>query len=200
MNEGVRRPSGPFPSLPSGMDRILKEHFDRYRAAGEQPPELDGTSIDAVPYPDAEFVEACRDWKREPVYEDEETGVVLKGAVDELLETEEGEILVLDYKTRGWPPRDDTTDYYVDQLNLYNLILRENGHATADVSLLLYYYPDRVREDGDVVFHTEPDTVPVDVEGARELVRDAVATMEGPLPEHDPDCDFCDWNVTDHAD
>lgn len=198
MNEGVRRPSGPFPSLPSGMDRILKEHFDRYRAEGEQPPELAGTSIDAVPYPDAGFVEACRDWKSEPVYEDAETGVVLKGGVDELLETEDGDIIVLDYKTRGWPPRDDTTEYYVDQLNLYNLILRENGHDTADVSLLLYYYPDTVREDGDVVFHTQPDTVPVDIEGAKDLVRDAVEVMEGDIPEHSDDCDFCDWNVIDH--
>jgi len=31
-NKDVKRPSGPFPSLPSGMDRIIKQHFDRHRS------------------------------------------------------------------------------------------------------------------------------------------------------------------------
>ena len=35
-----KRPVGIFPSLPSGMDRILKEHFDRFMKKGELPPEL----------------------------------------------------------------------------------------------------------------------------------------------------------------
>src|SRR5262245_47999348 len=38
--KGIRRPSGPFPSLPNGMDRLLKTHFDRHRANGSVPPEL----------------------------------------------------------------------------------------------------------------------------------------------------------------
>ena len=37
-----RRPSGAFPSLPSGMDRVLKEHFDRCRKKGIFPPDIDG--------------------------------------------------------------------------------------------------------------------------------------------------------------
>ncbi|MEM3408160.1 MAG: hypothetical protein QXT40_01430 [Candidatus Micrarchaeia archaeon] len=35
-----KRPKAGFPTLPSGMDRILKEHFDRFRDRGELPPEL----------------------------------------------------------------------------------------------------------------------------------------------------------------
>ena len=35
-----KRPSGIFPSLPSGMDRILKIHFDKFRDKGQLPPEL----------------------------------------------------------------------------------------------------------------------------------------------------------------
>ncbi len=35
-----RRPPTPFPSLPNGMDKILKEHFDRFMEAGKLPPEL----------------------------------------------------------------------------------------------------------------------------------------------------------------
>ena len=35
-----KRPSAIFPSLPSGMDSILKTHFDKFRDKGELPPEL----------------------------------------------------------------------------------------------------------------------------------------------------------------
>ncbi|MBM3206912.1 MAG: hypothetical protein FJZ43_04810, partial [Candidatus Staskawiczbacteria bacterium] len=34
---GVHRPSGPFPSLPGGMDRKLKIYFDKYRKEGKLP-------------------------------------------------------------------------------------------------------------------------------------------------------------------
>src|SRR5271157_5281017 len=38
--KGIHQPSGIFPSLPSGMDKILKAHFDAFRDKGELPPEL----------------------------------------------------------------------------------------------------------------------------------------------------------------
>lgn len=37
---GMGHPSTIFPSLPSGMDRILKAHFDSFRAKARLPPEL----------------------------------------------------------------------------------------------------------------------------------------------------------------
>ncbi len=40
--KGIRRPSGPFPSLPSGMDKILKVHFDKHRNDKTPPEEVDG--------------------------------------------------------------------------------------------------------------------------------------------------------------
>ncbi|MBS3075861.1 hypothetical protein J4429_05385, partial [Candidatus Pacearchaeota archaeon] len=35
-----QRPAGIFPSLPSGMDKILKEHFNKFMDRGKLPPEL----------------------------------------------------------------------------------------------------------------------------------------------------------------
>ena len=40
-NKKKRRPGGPFPSLPSGMDKILKIHFDKHREKGTKPQEAD---------------------------------------------------------------------------------------------------------------------------------------------------------------
>ncbi|MFH1682882.1 MAG: hypothetical protein ABIA37_03725, partial [Candidatus Woesearchaeota archaeon] len=39
-NKKIRRPDTIFPSLPSGMDRILKEHFDSFMRKQQLPPEL----------------------------------------------------------------------------------------------------------------------------------------------------------------
>lgn len=199
VNEGLKQPSGPFPSLPSGMDKIIKEHFDRFRDAGEVPPELAEADVDAVPFPDEDFLAKARNWRSEPRYEDPETGAVVAGAVDDLLLNPDDEIIVLDYKTRGYPPKTAVPGYYRRQVNLYNLILRQNGYATADHGLLLYYYPDTVMEDGGIVFHTEFHEVPVDLAAAQDLVRDAVATLQGPQPPVNPDCEFCRWSQEDHS-
>ena len=41
-NDNISRPFGVFPSLPSGMDRVLKVYFDKYRVNGELPREIVG--------------------------------------------------------------------------------------------------------------------------------------------------------------
>lgn len=201
VNQKVKRPSGPFPSLPGGMDGEIKKHFDRYRERDEVPPELEQADIQAEPLADKEFLEKARNWRNKPKWKDPETGALLRGGVDELLRTRDGNIIVMDYKTRGYPPKEETgaPDYYRRQVNLYNLILRENGYDTADFGLILYYYPDRILENGDFVFHHEIRKVPVDLEKARNTVRDAVELLEGPVPEHSNDCGFCEWNAANHT-
>ena len=39
-HHGKKRPETPFPTLPSGMDRILKIHFDKFRDKKKLPPEI----------------------------------------------------------------------------------------------------------------------------------------------------------------
>ena len=40
--KNIKRPRGIFPSLPGGMDAVIKTYFDTFRAKKELPPELDG--------------------------------------------------------------------------------------------------------------------------------------------------------------
>lgn len=200
VNAGEDRPSGPFPSLPGGMDRAIKAHFDRHRERGDLPPELRGV-VDARLEPDPDFLDGCRDWRREPHYVDGDLDVVVRGGIDDLLRDDRGRLAVLDYKTRGYPPKGDSgaPDYYARQVATYTLILRSAGHETADHGYLLYYYPDGADDDGRFRFHTELRRVPVDVGAVREQIRRAVVTLRGPLPDHDPDCEFCAWNAAEHG-
>jgi CRISPR/Cas system-associated exonuclease Cas4 (RecB family) len=196
VNEKVNRPSGPFPSLPSGIDEAVKEHFDRFRERGDVPPEIQRSSEENLSlYEDQEFLEKARSWRTEPKWRDPESEALLRGGVDDLMRNQEGDIVVLDYKTRGYPPKEDSgaPDYYARQVNLYNLILRENGYKTADYGLILYFYPDGFEDNGDFIFHTEVRRVEVDIDEARKMVRDAVETLEGDVPHHDEECEYRDW-------
>ena len=151
-----KRPSFPFPSLPSGMDKILKEHFDRFMRRGELPPELkEHECIQGCKLYDNE--EKLRIWQNNfkgVQYYDGASGVLLRGAVDNILQKRD-KLIVLDYKTRGYPLKENTHEYYVTQMDLYNFLLRKNGYATEDFSYLLFYYPNKVTETGEVIFDTE---------------------------------------------
>lgn len=198
VNDKIKRPSGPFPSLPSGVDKEVKNHFDRFRGKEEAPPEIRDRDLEL--FGDQNFLEKARSWKTEPKWRDPETGAKLRGGVDDLLRDGE-DIVVLDYKTRGYEPKQDkgAPDYYRRQVNLYNLILRENGYQTADYGLILYFYPDTINDDGEFIFHTELREIEVDIDRAKKLVRDAVDTLNGSIPEHSDDCDFCNWNASEHG-
>src|SRR3989338_10077521 len=37
VRKGIGRPKGPFPSLPIGMDSVIKKYFETYRGQGELP-------------------------------------------------------------------------------------------------------------------------------------------------------------------
>lgn len=187
------RPSRPFPTLPVGMDREIRAHFDRHRARGELPPALEGR-VDEHLHPGQAFLAGARDWRAAPRLVDETLGVVLRGGVDDLLETHDGRLVVLDYKTRGSPPEGDGAPrYYRRQLSLYHLMLEAAGHPIAGHAYLLYYHPVAVTDGGAATFETELVRVEVDLRAARRLLDDAVAALDGPLPPPGADCEYCEW-------
>ncbi|MFH1047365.1 MAG: PD-(D/E)XK nuclease family protein [Patescibacteria group bacterium] len=143
------RPKDIFPSLPNGMDRVIKEYFDRYRAKGVLPPELVG-KMPGVLVPDLRLIKKWRHWQHGLTYEDQVKQATLSGALDDCL-VDNGLYLPLDYKTRGYPPKTgDSELYYGLQLNCYAMLLQANGYPPADNGFLVYYYPTQVRENGVV--------------------------------------------------
>lgn len=185
---GRKRPATIFPSLPGGMDEVLKKHFDRFRKNGRLPPEvkLDGARL----FPDQARLDSWRNWRAG--LRTFSKGHELMGAVDELLSVG-GKVVVLDYKTRGYPVKEDTWAYYQDQLDIYTYLLSKNGQATVDYAYLIFYHPTSVLENGDVRFHAELVKVDVDASRAEKLFQEAIAVVEGPEPESSEGCEFCRW-------
>ena len=187
----ISRPAGIFPSLPSGVDRTLKEHFDRFMEKDELPPELKNIK-DIKLFNDREKLKLWRNNFKGIEYYDEENDVLLHGAVDNLLKKGD-KLIVLDYKTRGFALKEDTAHHYQDQLDIYNFLLRKNGYLTEDYSYLLFYMPESVMETGEFKFKNELVKMKVDVKHAEDLFKRAIKIVKGNIPEKGEKCTFCKW-------
>src|SRR3989344_7189368 len=189
--KNVKRPSGAFPSLPSGVDKMLKEHFDRFRDRDDLPPELKDLK-DVKLFDNKDLLKTWRNNLKGIEFYDEENDVLLHGAVDNLL-SKDNKLIVLDYKTRGFALKEDTAHHYQDQLDIYNFLLRKNGYETEDYAYLLFYMPEKVLETGEFVFKTELIKMKVDVEHAEFLFKRAIKIIQGEIPGPSKDCKYCKW-------
>ena len=191
-NKGIKRPEGIFPSLPSGMDRILKIHFDRFMERGVLPPELcdNKECKDLKLFDDKELLEIWRNNRKGIQWKDGEN--ILKGAVDNILKKGD-KLIVLDYKTRGFPLKEDTAEHYQDQLDIYNFLLRKNNFKTEDYAYLLFYHPKEVDEGGNIIFNTDLVKMKIDVKNAEKIWKKALETLEGEMPKPSEECEFCKW-------
>ncbi len=190
-NKGIKRPYTPFPSLPSGMDKILKEHFDRFIEKGELPPELQELNEEVTLFENKELLKVWRNNFKGIRWTDDQ-GNLFMGAVDNILK-KGGRIIVLDYKTRGYPVKEDTHRYYQDQMDIYNFLLRKNGYQTEDYTYLLFYHPNQIDENGNVDFHADLIKININVKNAEEIFKRAVDVLEGEMPEPSDECGFCKW-------
>src|SRR3989338_4487767 len=165
----IKRPAGIFPSLPSGMDRILKAHFDSFRDRGELPPELEELNGNVKLFDNVELLDIWRNNFKGVQWTDKK-GNLFKGAIDNIL-VKEKKLIVLDYKTRGYPLKEDTAEHYQGQLDIYNLLLRKNNYETEDYSYLLFYHPDKVNEKGNVVFNTNLIKMKISIKNAENIFK-----------------------------
>ncbi len=190
-NKGIKRPDSIFPSLPSGMDRILKIHFDSFRDKGLLPPSLDKLKGKYKLFSDAELLALWRNNFKGISYTDKD-GNVFKGAVDNIL-VKGKKLVVLDYKTRGFPLKEDTAAHYQNQLDIYNFLLRKNGYKTLNYAYLLFYHPSNVEANGNVVFNTDLVKMKVDVLNAEKVFEEALKVLKNGIPNAKEECGFCGW-------
>lgn len=192
-NLNKKRPDTVFPSLPSGMDSILKKHFDKFMERGQMPPELreNKDCIGCKLFDDKELLKSWRSNFKGISVQDKE-GNILHGAVDNIL-VKGKKLIVLDYKTRGFPLKEDTHEHYQHQLDIYNYLLRENGHSTEDYSFLLFYIPREVTETGEVVFDTTLMKMKINPKTGEDMWKKALKLLNGSCPERHKhkDCPWC---------
>ncbi len=193
MNKNIHRPRGIFPSLPGGMDGVIKKYYDSYRRRGKLPPEVGG-KLSGKLLADEQLLKSWQTQNKGIRYFNKELNAVLKGILDDCLV--DGDIYIpLDYKTRGYQLKDDSTSFYQHQLDIYCFLLQKNGYRITNYAYLIYYYPKVVKENGLVEFYVEPKKVNTDIKRAEKLFHDAISCLREPEPKKHSDttCEFCHW-------
>lgn len=189
-NKGIRRPDSIFPSLPAGMDRQLKLYFDFFMKRNQLPPELRMLK-QIKPFNNIELLNQWRNNFAGVKYQDKK-GNILRGAVDNLLQFHD-KLIVLDFKTRGYPLKDGTANYYQDQMDIYNFLIRKNGYETEDYAYLLFYHPNKINENGEFKFKTDLVKRPINVSNAKALFNRALKVLDNEIPNPTEECGYCRW-------
>lgn len=189
--EGLARPEGIFPSLPSGMDGIFKEYFDKYRNTNKLPTEVAG-KIEGKLFKDIDKLKMWRSRNYGLQAEFPEFNIFLKGLIDDLFVTSDNKYIIFDFKSRGYPIKEDTHSHYQHQLDLYALLFERNNLPPANFGYLLFFYPINYNE-GIAKFSTELVKMDVSPKRGYEILRKVHQIITGKQPLSHSECKYCQY-------
>ena len=194
-------PGFPF-NINSAVDELLKREFDQYRESGKPHPYMIEAGINAIPYQHNELDK----WRENFVgvqYLHETSNLLLHGAIDDVWKTEEGELIVVDYKATS--KKDKVNIHapwqrgYKRQIEFYQWLLRKNGFKVSDTGYFVYCNGRRNLDtfNGRVEF----DVDLLSYNGNDGWVEDTVKEIAGclnqnSLPLPDERCEQCKYNQT----
>jgi len=193
-NLGIKRPP-PYPyALNSAVDALLKEEFDTYRQKGLPHPMLEDNSIKAHLFKNQKLLNQWRNNLAGIRYFDAELQATLFGAVDDILEFDDGKIAPLDYKSTGSSVA-HIYDRFQLQLDTYTFLIEKNGFQTPRKGYLAFYVVDKSRGFIDrLPFKKEIMEIETNPSDIYEIFKDAVLVLKQPTPPaHSQDCLFGKW-------
>ncbi|MFQ5574659.1 MAG: PD-(D/E)XK nuclease family protein [Terriglobia bacterium] len=192
-----RPPGFPF-ALNSAVDTLLKQEFDIHRANGTKHPLIRKYGVDAVPVPH-EDLDKWRHNFTGVQFLHTPTNLLIFGAIDDLWQNPTGEYIVVDYKATAKNEQitkldKDWHDGYKRQMEVYQWLLRQNGHAVSSTGYFVYCngQADREAFDGKLDF----DVTLISYAGNDEWVEQTIHSIHECLnsdtvPMGSEDCDYC---------
>lgn len=198
---GIPRPKGfPF-NLNSAVDTLLKKEFDIYRAKDKQHPLLEKYGVDAKPVAHDEL-DAWRHNFTGVQYFHEPTQLMVTGAIDDLWINSKGEYIVVDYKSTSKDEEinelnQDWQDGYKRQMEVYQWLLRQNGHKVSNTGYFVYCNGNTENESFDAKLEFDITLIPH--EGNDDWVEQAIIDAHKCLnaeqvPTATEGCDYCKYN------
>lgn len=190
----IKRPQ-PFPyALNNAVDILLKQEFDTYRKREESHPLIVAHNIPAKLFPNQELLDQWRSNFSGIRHYDEGLGATLFGAVDDVLEFEDGKLAPLDYKSTGSSAA-NVYDRFQLQMDVYTYLLEKNGFLTPRKGYLAFYIVDKGNGFGDrLPFRKELHEINTDPLYIPGLFEEAVSLLKNVSPSlHSQDCEFGHW-------
>ncbi len=197
---GILRPSGPPFNLNSAVDQLLKNEFDRYRAAQQPHPLMTAAGLHAVPHAHPQLAAWRENFKGVRSLH-RETGFELFGAIDDLWrDLDSGALIVADYKATskaGEVSLDaDWQISYTRQMEFYQWLLRRQGLEVAHRGWFVYANGRRDRPSFDGRLEFTIRMIPYDgddgwIAGTLAAIRATLMLPDAPPPPRD--CEFCSY-------
>ncbi len=198
---GTARPPGfPF-NLNSAVDALLKKELDTHRAQGTQHPLAKEYGLDAIPFNHEKMDEWRNALSQGVKYVHPETGLTVRGGVDDIWVNSDGELIVIDYKATSKDARIESLDEewhrgYKRQLEVYQWLLRKNGFKVSDMGYWFYANATKDREAFDGQLDFELTLVPYkgNTDWIEGTLIDLKACLDSDaLPKPGADCDYCTY-------
>lgn len=195
---GIGEPPGyPF-NLNTAVDTLLKKEFDIHRAKRTPHPLMKAYGLKAVPF-SHEMMDEWRENFKGVQYLHKPTNFIITGAVDDLWQDENGEIIVADYKATSKDSKvnldADWQDGYKRQMEIYQWLLRHNGLKVSNTGYFVYCNgkTDKKAFDGKLEFDIDLLPYTGDDSWVEDVILEIKECLDGEMPESDPDCDLCNY-------
>lgn len=196
---GVSRPRGPAFTLNIAVDALLKKEFDIHRSKHSPHPLMEKYKVDAVPF-DHEDMEKWRENFVGIQYKDENLGLLITGAIDDIWIDGYEKLIVVDYKATAKDGKVESLgdtkwqNQYQRQMEIYQWLLRKKGFEVSDTGYFVYVngQTDRKAFDGKLEFDVTLIAHTGKTDWIEEtLIKIKTALDSNKLPESGNDCEFC---------
>ena len=197
---GVAQPPGyPF-SLNSAVDTLLKKEFDIHRAERTAHPLMREYGVDAVPFAHVKMDEWRDSLRRGITVPIEGTKVTVTGGVDDVWQTPDGKIIIVDYKatSKSGEVNLDAAwqDGYKRQMEIYQWLFRKNGFDVSNTGYFVYCNGDSDKEafDGKLEFNIKLIPYEGDDSWVEQTILNAIDCLNSDvIPSSGEDCDYCKY-------
>ncbi|TSC92492.1 MAG: hypothetical protein CEN89_671 [Candidatus Berkelbacteria bacterium Licking1014_7] len=197
---GIPPPPGyPF-TLNTAVDELLKKDFDIHRLAGRAHPLMKKYGIKAKPLAHIKLNDWRDSLRKGVTFYHSRTGFFLTGGIDDVWISDDGELIVVDYKATAKKEEvnldADWQIGYKRQMEFYQWLFRKNGFKVSDIGYFVYANgkKDKAAFDGRLEFDVK--IIPYKgndgwVENTIMKIKNVLESEKMPLPAED--CDFCKY-------
>jgi ATP-dependent exoDNAse (exonuclease V) beta subunit len=198
---GLSQPSIPSFNLNSAVDTLLKKEFDMHRSKGQRHPLMEKYGIDAVPM----LHEDLDKWRHNFTgvqYLHTPTNLLIFGAVDDIWQNPQKELIVVDYKSTSKVGEIDLEDKwkqaYKRQMEIYQWLLRQNNYKVSSTGYFVYANgrTDLKAFDAKLEFDVTVLEYNGNDDWVEKAVRDAYKVLQSDkMPKYTDDCEYCNYRL-----
>lgn len=200
---GVSRPSMPAFTLNNAVDHLLKKEFDIHRTKKTSHPLLANYNLELIPFSHPKIDE----WRENFVgvqYLEEETNLLIFGAIDDLWTNEDGVVHVVDYKATSKDSAvtelEDSKwhDQYRRQMEVYQWLLRQNGLKVSDTGYFVYVNGKKDTKSFDGKLEFDVNLIPYTGSAdwiPRILPKIKKCLDSSAIPKESGTCEYCTYRT-----